>query len=341
MKQSIQENDVNAQAALWQAKLSSDLLTAEQQQEFEDWLGQSKAHSQAWQEVHAFWQQLDTLSEADIRFLEDFPASSEEEGLVEKNAFQPIHAQIKKSAFIKQFQPIFKPMLGMAASLLLMFSLLYSLMPAYFADYRTAPGSLRTLALMDGSQIIMNSDTSLSINYTDNLRQITLYQGEAYFNVAADSARPFDVKTQAASVRALGTEFDIKSRNEQVAVTVFEHAVRVSLNNGNAEETLATGQQIIFTESSFSKPHDVSLSAVKSWLKQRLVFQDKPLSEVVAELNHYRAGTIIILDSKLKALFVTGVFDTDDTNMALSTIEQSLPVTIYKVTDKLVFISAK
>jgi len=341
MKQSIHENDVNAQAAWWQAKLSSDLLTAEQQQEFEDWLAQSDAHVQAWQEVNSFWQQLDTLNEADMRFLEDFPASSEGEGVVEKKAFQPIHAQIKKSAFITQFQPIFKPLLGMAASLLLMFSLFHSLMPAYFADYQTAPGNLRTLALSDGSQIIMNSDTALSANYTNNLRQITLYQGEAYFDVAADSARPFDVKTRAGSVRALGTEFDIKNRNEQVAVTVFEHAVRVSLNKGDIVESLATGQQIVFTENSLSKPREVSLSAVKSWLKQRLVFQDKPLSDVVEELNHYRAGTIIILDSKIKTLSVTGVFDTGDTNIALNTIEQSLPVSLHKVTEKLVFISAQ
>ena len=302
---------------------------------------QSEAHAQAWQEVNAFWQQLDGLSEEDMHFLADFPASSEEESIVEKNAFQPVHAQIKKSAFITQFKPIFKPMLGMAASLLLMFSLFYSLMPAYFADYQTATGALRTLALSDGSQIIMNSDTALSVNYTDNLRQITLYQGEAYFDVAADRARPFDVKTRAGNVRALGTEFDIKNRNEHVAITVFEHAVRVSLNNGDVVENLATGQQVVFTENSFSKTRDVSLSAVKSWLKQRLVFQDKPLSEVVSELNHYRAGTIIILGSKLKTLSVTGVFDTDNTNIALNTIEQSLPVSIHKVTENLVFISAQ
>jgi len=62
---------------------------------------------------------------------------------------------------------------------------------------------------------------------------------------------------------------------------------------------------------------------------------------VMAELSHYRAGSIIILDSKTKVLSVTGVFDTQDTNIALATIEQSLPVSIYKITEKLVFISAK
>jgi len=340
MQQSINENDVNAQAALWQAKLSSDLLTAEQEQAFSDWLAQSDEHAKAWQEVNAFWQQLDTLSEADIRFLEDLPTSLEEGGVVEINDFQPVHAQIKKSALITQSQRVFKPLLGMAASLLLMFSF-YSLMPEYFADYHTAPGTLRTLVLADGSQVIMNSNTSLSVNYTDNKRQLVLYQGEAYFDVAADSERPFDVKTHAGSIRALGTEFDIKNRSEQVAVTVFEHAVRVSLNTGDVVESLSTGQQIVFTENSFSQPLDVSLSAVKLWRKQRLVFQDKPLSEVVSELSHYRSGAIIILDSKIKALSVTGVFDTDDTNIALNTIEQSLPVTIHKVTEKLVLISAQ
>lgn len=335
------ENDAHTQAAVWQAKLSSDLLTTQQQEEFASWLTQSEENRRAWQELNAFWEQLDSLSAEDISFIDDFPeTSSNTLEAMQKIDLQPIDSQVKKSAFLNRHQ-LSRSLLGVAASVLLMFSLFYTQMPQYFADYHTAPGELRTLVLDDGSRIIMNSDTTVSLDYSAEQRSIVLHQGEAYFDVTADRSRPFVVTTSAGRVRALGTEFDIKNRNAKVAVTVFEHAVKVSLNNGKVMDSLPEGQQLVFTASAFTQPSAVNLSRTQSWRKQRIVFQDKPLAEVMAELSHYRAGTIIILDSEIKALSVSGVFATDDTNIALKTIEQSLPVTISKITEKLVLITAK
>ncbi len=335
------DDDVLNQAAIWQARLSSDQLTTEQQSKFDIWLNHSEAHLYAWQEINTFWSQLECLSDVDISFIDDFadviPLPIDN---IETPSIQPIHTQIKKTAFLtgRNFS---RSLLGMAASMLLMFSVFYTHIPQYFADYHTAPGELRTLVLSDGSQIMLNSDTTLSVDFTQAQRNINLHQGEAYFAVAADNTRPFVVKTTAGQVRALGTEFDIKNRDERVLVTVFEHAVSVSLNTGEVMSHLPQGQQLGFTESSFSKPGAANLARTQSWRKQRIIFQDKPLAEVVAELSHYRAGSIIILDSKTKALSVTGVFDTKDTNIALATIEQTLPVTMTKITEKLVFISAQ
>ena len=72
-----------------------------------------------------------------------------------------------------------------------------------------------------------------------------------------------------------------------------------------------------------------------------MIFQDRPLAEVIAELNRYRSGKIIIMNNAIKKLPVTGVFDTVDTNVALKTIEQSLPINVTKITEKLVLLSAK
>ena len=341
MTQSTHENDATHQASLWQAKLASDLVTNEQQQEFEIWLTQSDENLAAWQTVNAFWNQLDNLSSDDIDFMIPFDeAATEPSEQPDKLDFQPVQAQIKKSAFINK--PVLpRALMAVAASVLLLFSVFFTQMPQYFADYHTAPGELRTLSLSDGSQIIMNSDTTLSIDYTQQQRNISLHKGEAYFSVAADSSRPFIVSTSTGKIRALGTEFDIKNRGNKTFVTVFEHAVQVSLANGSVIQSLAEGQQLSFSEQSFSKPSAVNLSRTQSWRKQRIVFQDKPLADVLAELSHYRAGRIIILDDKIKTLSVTGVFATDDTNIALQTIAQTLPVKVQKFTEKIVLISAK
>lgn len=331
MNNSLQDSDAITQATKWQARLSSDLVTDQQQLEFKQWLSAKPENQLTWQEINSFWLGLDTLSEADV-----LPPQLDQN---EKIAFQTIHPQPPKISTLPK-QKSTRPALAIAASLLLTVSLFYSQAEYWFADYKTAPGEQHTLQLADGSQIFLNTDTLLSVDYKDNQRQITLHQGEAYFDVASDKSRPFIVTTEAGRIRALGTEFDIKSRDDQVAVTVFEHAVRVSLNNGQIVENLQEGQQLFFDDKSINTPTIANLSRTQSWRDHRIVFQDKPLNEVIAELNHYRSGLIMILNSEIKALPVTGVFDTDDTNIALKTIEQSLPVTISKITEQLVFISA-
>lgn len=66
MTLSSQPNEAEQEAMLWQARLSSDLITEQQKKEFQSWLAQREGNRLAWQEVNAFWQGLDSLSEADI-----------------------------------------------------------------------------------------------------------------------------------------------------------------------------------------------------------------------------------------------------------------------------------
>lgn len=168
-----------------------------------------------------------------------------------------------------------------------------------------------------------------------------MHQGEAYFDVAADSNRPFIVNTEHGRIRALGTEFDIKNRHDTVEVTVFEHSVKISLDSGEVLDKLLEGQQLSFNAEKITHANKANLSRIQSWRNHQIIFLDKPLAEVLAELNHYRSGKIIILNDSIKTLAVTGVFSTNNTNIALDTIAQSLPVKINKITEKLVLVSAK
>jgi len=222
-----------------------------------------------------------------------------------------------------------------------MASFIYGQAGFYFADYTTAPGQQRNIILADGSEIIMNTDTAISVDYSAQNRQITLHNGEAYFVVSPDAKRPFEVQTQSGQIRALGTEFNIKTRQKDVTVTVYQHAVRVTAENGKVIERLSEGQQVAFSDDTLNPVTSVNLQRGKAWRNQRMIFQDRPLAEVIEELNRYRSGRIIVINNAIKTLPVTGVFATDDTNIALKTIEQSLPITITKITEKLVLLSAK
>jgi transmembrane sensor len=325
MIESNQHHKTATQAAYyWQAQLSSDLVTEQHRREFESWLDERPENQIAWQEVNAFWTGLDDLTEADISF--------------EKNG-QVIDFKTSRPA--KPRSRFTRPALGIAASLLLMASFIYAQGGFYFADYTTAPGQQRNVILADGSEIIMNTGTAISVNYSEQHRQIILHDGEAYFKVAPDTNRPFEVQTHSGQVRALGTEFNIKTGQQDETVIVHQHAVKVTTENGKVIASLPEGKQVTFSGNEISPVTAANLQRGKAWLNQRMIFQDRPLAEVIAELNRYRSGQIIIMNNDIKTLPVTGVFATDDTNIALQTIEQSLPITVTKITEKLVLLSAK
>ncbi len=311
------------EATAWQATLNSDLVTVQQQYDFEQWLSHSAENQHAWVEISLFWDELDSINTNDISL--DF-------NTITHNS--PFTLSTLKTKWRS------KTILAIAASLLLMVTF-FPQLPTLFADHYTISGGLKQMTLSDGSKLIMNSNTALSIDYNDKNRKITLHHGEAYFDVAKDKQRPFYVQTAYGNVRALGTEFDIKSRGDTVAVTVFEHAVKISLNNGGIMESLPEGKQLSFNNQKILSSHTVNLSRTQSWRQQQIIFLDKPLAEVLVELSYYRSGVIMITDKTINALTVTGIFDTQDTNIALKTIEQSLPVNITKITEKLVLVSAK
>jgi transmembrane sensor len=319
-----QQTSAEQQAIWWQARLSSDLLDDRQRREFQAWLAESPEHADAWQAINSFWTGLDSLTLADI--------SDAASGQVLE--FPP--AKSGRAA-----QSSFKPGLALAASLLLTLSFAYQHLGFYLADYRSATGLQWQVDLADGSSILLNSASAVSVDFSDNRRLITLHRGEAFFKATADGKRPFVVKTEAGEVQALGTAFDVKSQEGDVGVTVFEHAVKITTAGGEIKERLSEAEQLVFSRNHINVVSHVNLQRAAAWHQQRMVFQDKPLSEVVAELDRYRPGKIVILDDAIKSLPITGVFDIADTGVALQAIEQSLPVKVRKITESLVLLSAK
>lgn len=309
---------------LWQARLGSDLLDDRQRREFEAWLAEKPEHAAAWQSINDFWTGLDELTLADI---------------TDPDSAQVL--ELKPSQTGKARPRVFKTGLAIAASLLLALGLVYQQLDFYLADYRNTVGRQQQITLADGSSILLNTASAISVDYSAQTRTVTLYDGEAYFKVAADPGRPFVVQTDAGRIQALGTAFDVNQRNGHVSVTVFEHAVKITNNTGQIKEKLRETEQMAFTRNSLAAATEVNLQRAAAWHRQRMVFQDQALAEVVAELERYRPGKIIILSDAIKNLPITGVFDIADTDIALQSMAQSLPVKVRKITDHLVLLSAR
>ncbi len=76
--------------------------------------------------------------------------------------------------------------------------------------YSTTIGGRETLTLDDGSQIELNTNTSVRVAYGANQRNVWLDKGEAYFRITHDPAHPFMVTLGDKRVTDLGTKFLIR-----------------------------------------------------------------------------------------------------------------------------------
>lgn len=301
------------EAAAWWAKLDGGAGRAERAA-FHAWLERSAAHRAAFSEVCALWGELDGLAKQRAA------------------AAPPVSAALPPSRAGRRLS---RALQWAAAA-----ALLWAVLPApawWLADYRTAAGQPQTLRLEDGSTVTLNGASALDVAWEPSQRRLRLLQGEAYFQVAPDQARPFRVATAHGTVTALGTAFDVRVGEETTLLAVTEHAVAVAVA-GQAPVRVAQGQQLEFAAHGTGPVLLADTDAATAWRRGRLVFQERPLGEVVAELNRYYAGRIFIADASLAGRQVNGVFRTDDPLGALDAIETSLQLFSTRFGDYLVLL---
>jgi len=307
---------VSAQASEWFVLMVSGKASPRQRQDFVSWLAQSPAHQKAWLQTQAIWQGLEQLGLADLPEVKALPQPA-----------RPLPGRF------------FGPARYALGALAIVLAVWLYRQPFWYADYYTEAGASKTIALNDGSVVELATDSAISVAYTGHYRRIVLHRGEAFFTVAADAARPFDVVAGAAEIRALGTAFDVSRAGGDMQVTVFEHSVRVTAGDQRIAK-LTRGNAIRFQNKRLGDVTPQPLAVIDGWRRHRLVFDDKRLDDVVKALNRYRRLPIIILGHSVKNLAVTGWFDTDNTDTALRTIEETLAVKIRRLPGGLVLLSA-
>jgi len=201
-----------------------------------------------------------------------------------------------------------------------------------FADYATTAGEQRRVRLPDGSTAFLNTASALDIDYSVRARRIILHAGEALFTVTREVERPFVAAAGPIEARALGTTYAIRRDGDDARLVVGEGAVELRLADGGGAIRVPAGHAATLTaDHRLSGPHPVDVAATTAWTRGKLVFNGRPLAEVVAELERYRAGRIVILEERLKATRVSGVFDLADPAAVLRTLEQTLDVRVVEV----------
>lgn len=199
--------------------------------------------------------------------------------------------------------------------------------PRLFADYVTEVGEQRTIGLADGSSVFMNANSAFSVKFSARERRLSLLEGQAVFTVAHDTARPFIVEAGDGQTRAVGTVFDVDIRSDQVIVTVVEGVVAITTDQAPDPVVARVDQRVHYLPRGRpSAPEAANVDIETAWRRGKLIFNRRPLADVVANIERYRRGRIVLVGEGLRSLEVTGVFDLNDPEAILRTIEDTLPV---------------
>jgi transmembrane sensor len=215
------------------------------------------------------------------------------------------------------------------------------------STYRTSRGEQQSIVLSDGTVVQLNTLSTLVIHFDKDRRRVELPQGEALFRVAHDPARPFDVQTPFAVVRAVGTEFNVYNRTDGTQISVIEGKVRVGTtpsavqtlgvspglaqsdgaHSSGASGTqsvfpLAAGQQVTVSSIVEPKPTPANVSTATAWIQRRIVLDNDSVRTAVDEFNRYNRVQIRVKDKELADLRISGVFDADDPKALIKYLEQ-------------------
>ena len=176
----------------------------------------------------------------------------------------------------------------------------------------TKPGQIKTVALTDGSRVILDGGTRLEARIGSHQREVRLVRGEAFFDVAHDASRPFTVKAPEGAARVLGTAFDLERGDGRLELSVHRGKVRLSpkgLIHPTADLTL--GQRAFAKEGRLSAVRTFDPSA-DDWRSGWLETDGVTLARLVERLNRASATPIVIDDPGLGRRRVAGRFRLDE-----------------------------
>ena len=301
-----------AEAVEWLQRLDSGGMSAGERADFVEWLRESPIHV-------AETLRMGRLSDE----LKGFDAWARSTGPTDESTDKVVPLRPDQATVGRGWMfPARKLRMGALAACvaLVLVAVAWIGRPTGAYEISTHNGERREITLDDGSVVRLSPDTDLQVDMKATLRQLALKGGEAVFRVAKDPTRPFVVNAARARVRAIGTIFAVTRNGENVVVTVAEGQVTV------APVAVSSGQDASSVPVALRRNERVSVSPIGTvsqvrhveasrpadWSEGQLVFESTPVGEVIAQFNRHNQLQIHVVDPKLSALAVSGIFAADD-----------------------------
>ncbi|SLM50094.1 Anti-FecI sigma factor, FecR [Nitrospira japonica] len=324
MSSDLRHQEIFAEAAQWVVRLGAESVTEAERAACRRWKAQSPVHEAAFDHAEGMWRHVAQVGQM-----------SHESGISAKAA--PSLASVNRSRWL----PIAACCAGLALASIFLFEEVRVLMTA---DYRTVAGERREVALPDNSRVTLNTGSAIALHFDDHERRVELLNGEALFVAApmqGAETRPFVVSAGSSRARAMGTQFLVRRTGRTEEVTVIEHRVAVSLQRESAfmPVVVDAGHRVRYDSvSGLGAVADANIDQATSWQRGRLMFDRMPLDEVIAEINRYRRGRIVVLNKELAGRRVSGVVMIDKIDDSLSLITSELGATTTSLSPLLTFL---
>ena len=259
----------------------------EQTRQFHAWLAADPLNAEAFAKAQAIW-----------------------DGPHVVQCAQSLAAQPAKITVLKRLRPHWKPLATAAVLILGLFS--FSNLPMRLqADHLTVVGERQRLQLEDGSKVLLNTNSAFSSTINERQRVARLYQGEAFFEVAANRAQPLEIDAGPVQASVRDTAFAVRYLDGVAQVNVQRGDVDLRATHNDARVRLSAGESIRIGPNGFDRPAKLDATTDLAWVQGRLVFENCPLNQVLAELRRYYPGWIINTNEELADVNVTGNYRLD------------------------------
>ena len=291
---------------------------------FSRWLAADPAHAEAYAQAQVLWE----LCEGPALRLADEESASLQR-LLHSMEHPPRRARSRWVAG-----------LAMAACLLLMVGVGAGWHPFeraqdLGADYVSRNGQVLTVILADRSEVTLDANSAIAVDFSHGQRRVQLRRGAAFFHVRHTGA-PFVVEANGGRSQVLGTRFEVRSQADGAQVTVLEGRVGVTAERDRGQQVLGAGQQLAYRDGIAQAPASVDAQAQLAWRDGQLNYYRAPLGTVVRDLARYYPGRIVLFSDELAARTVSGSFSSHDPQAALDSLQTVLGFQQYRLVGGLI-----
>lgn len=295
------------QAAYWVARLDREGDNIILRAEIDAWAVEDARHVGALLRAEAAWQMLDRAAvlggALGARAVQDADVGA---GHLHSNFDGRLKARSSRWA-------VWGGLAASAAAAALMLSIAPLPWQQKPVEIETVLGEIRQVPLEDGSLAAVNTDSKLLVALKPEARDVVLERGEAWFQVAKDTERPFVVVAGDIRVRAVGTAFAVHKRADGVDVRVTEGVVEIWRDGEEAlKRRVSAGDQLNIGQKGMAKavPSDEPIDRALSWRDGQLIFDGDTLAEAADKFNRYNDVKIVVQGDEIAKSKMVGRFRT-------------------------------
>lgn len=220
------------------------------------------------------------------------------------------------------------------------------------SEISTKYGSKTTIVLPDGTKVWVNAGSKLTYDnsFGNKIREVSLL-GEAFFDVTKNAEKPFIIHTAKMDIKVLGTAFNVRCypNEKKTETSLIRGRIEVTIKNRPSEKVyLSPNEKLTLINDEIVTPEMKEVKKVKhaieateplvaighltyqpidssiietSWVENKLVFRGETFEDVALKMERWYGVSIIIADDNLKQAHLTGSFETETVEQALTALQ--------------------